>query len=132
MLPPVLTHLLSPFALLNDMPWHFLGEIDGSQITINETFGFVEAIITCPSSIKVPFLLHNHDGKNIHPTGCWKGTYFSEELKVAATYNYQIELVEVHQFSRVKDLFKDFIEHFYELKKNATIGKDLTSKLIAK
>lgn len=40
--------------------------------------------------------------------------------------------MKVHQFSRVKDLFKDFIDQLYELKKIATLSKDPIKKLIAK
>lgn len=123
---------LYPFAMLNDMPLQFLYSIDGCLMKLEETFGFIEAIITCPKDIDIPLLLHNHDGKNIHPTGTWKGTYFSEELKAAVQHGYTVELVRVHQFSRGNDLFKDFIDHFYKLKETATINKDLTTKSIAK
>lgn len=123
---------LYPFAMLKDMPLQFLYTIDGYLMKLEDTFGFIEAIITCPKDIDIPLLLHNHEGKNIHPTGTWKGTYFSEELKAAVEHGYTVELVKVHQFSRAKDLFKNFIDHFYELKKTATLNKDLTRKLIAK
>lgn len=123
---------LYPYAMLNDMPLNYLGEIDGSIIELKDCFGFVEAIVTCPKDIETPLLLHNHNGKNIHPTGTWQGTYFSEELKAAEKYGYTIELVKVYQFSRAIGLFKDFIEHFYELKKTATKNKDLTQKTMSK
>ena len=34
--------------------------------------------------------------------------------------------------AEIRTLRKDFIDHFYELKKTATLNKDLTKKLIAK
>lgn len=118
--------------MLKDMPLQFLYTIDGHLMKLVDTFGFIEAIITCPKDINIPLLLHNHEGKNIHPTGTWKGTYFSEELKAAVEHGYTVELLKVHQFSRAKDLFKNFIDHFYELKKTATISNDFTTKSISK
>lgn len=41
-------------------------------------------------------------------------------------------MIVVHQFSKVSDLFKDFIEHFYELKRIATESTDVTRKQDAK
>lgn len=64
---------------------------------------FVEAVITCPKDIKIPLLMHNYDGKNIHPTGTWTGVYFSEELKAAIKHGYEVEILWAYQFTRVKD-----------------------------
>lgn len=77
--------------------------------------------------------MFNKDGKNIHPTATWKHIYFSEELKAAVNYGYKIDkIIKVHQFSRGKDLFTDFIEHLYELKKIGTDSNDPIVKLNAK
>ena len=123
---------LYPFAMLQDMPLDYIGEFEGSSITLDECFGFVEVIVKSPKDIETPLLLQYVDGKIIHPTGTWKATYFSEELKAAAKYGYTYEIIRAYQFTRAIDLFKDFIDHFYELKKQATQDNDLTLKLISK
>lgn len=77
-------------------------------------------------------LQHNFNGRIIHPTGTWEGTYFSEELKAAVKHGYSIQILSVLHFSKQPDLFKSYINHFYELKKEATANKDVTNKAIAK
>ena len=120
-----------PYAMLsNPMP-------GGPPRISNETnldniFGFVEAIITCPQDIKTPLLLHNFNGKNIHPTGTWKGVYFSEELKAVVNHGYKVKMVNVYLFSREKNLFNDYVNHFHDLKKTATVNKDFTRRQISK
>lgn len=118
---------LYPFAMMNDMPLHYLFTIENSGIELEDTFGFVEAIITPPKDIQNPLLMHHYMGKNIHPIGTWQGTYFSEELKAAVKYGYEIEILKVHQFSRIQDLFKEYVSDFYELKKKATAEKNTTT-----
>lgn len=56
---------LYPFALLNDMPLKFLGTHTGMKL--EDTFGFIGAVITSPKNV-VPLLLHQQEGKRIHPT----------------------------------------------------------------
>ena len=60
---------LYPFAMLNDMPLNFIKEEKGFNIRLEDVFGFVHCIITCPKDIANPLLLHNFNGKIIHPTG---------------------------------------------------------------
>lgn len=124
---------LYPKAMLNTMPLNYIGEIDGCDVELADTFGFCEAIIESPLNIKIPLLIHHHDeGKNIHPIGKWKATYFSEELKAAVKYGYKVTLIKVYQFSRYDDLFSDYINHFYELKKTAESNLDPTRRQMAK
>ncbi|KDR65024.1 hypothetical protein GALMADRAFT_82379 [Galerina marginata CBS 339.88] len=79
-------------------------------------FGFIECIIESPINIKIPILPMKHRGKTIFPTGTWKGTYFSEELKEAVKYGYKIKMLKGYEYSKY-DLFKSYIEHFYNIKK---------------
>lgn len=123
---------LSSFAMLNDMPLNFVKEEKGVNINLDEVFGFVHCIVTCPKDIPNPLLLHNFNGRIIHPTGTWEGTYFSEELKAAIKYGYKIHILKVFHFSRHPDLFTKYINHFYEIKKEATMNKDAAKKAIAK
>lgn len=69
---------LYPFAMLNDMPLHYLYTTEGSWVELDNTVGFVEAIITSPKDIQNPLLMHHYMGKNI-TIGTWQGTYFSPQ-----------------------------------------------------
>ena len=40
------------------------------------------------------------------------------ELKVAESYGYKIKVIKAHMFS-AKNIFNNYVDHFYELKKNA-------------
>ena len=124
---------LYPFAMLNDMPLIFERDVPGFLVELDKFFGFLEVIVECPQDIKTPLLLHNRNGKIIHPTGTWQGTYFSEELKAAMKHGYTIkEIIVGYEFKREANLFKDYVNHFYEVKKAATINKDITMRSISK
>ena len=56
---------LSPKAMLNDKPGKFIGELNPYTTNIEDVFGFVEVIITCPKDIGNPILIHHSNGKNI-------------------------------------------------------------------
>ena len=107
---------LYPYAMLKDLPLNYLGEF--TNIKLEDCFGFIECIVTCPSNIKYPLLIHNYKGRIIHPTGTWKGVYFSEELKEVVKYGYIITVIKAYQFSKAQ-LFTDYIEHFYDKKNNS-------------
>lgn len=53
-------------------------------------------------------------------------------MKAAVKYGYEIEILKVHHFSRIQDLFKEYVSDFYELKKKATAEKNNTTTKIAK
>ena len=124
---------LYPYAMLNDMPLNFLGEhiVNNSnreQFKLENIFGFIECDVECPTNIKYPLLIHNVNGKIVHPTGRWSGTYFSEELKAVCKYGYKIKINKVYLFSR-ENLFNDYIDHFYEKKKNSVGAERFIAKL---
>lgn len=120
---------LYPYAMLKDMPLKYEGVYEDLNIKLDDCFGFIEAVITSPDNIKIPLLPFKHNGKIIHPIGTWKGTYFSEELKAAVEYGYKVEVIKHYKFTRSQDLFKKYIDKFYELKKNA---KNPAERYIAK
>ena len=41
-------------------------------------------------------------------------------------------MVNVYLFSREKNLFNDYVNHFHDLKKTATVNKDFTRRQISK
>ena len=113
---------LYPFAMLNPMPYSLLNDgkiIDLSNRSLETFFGFAYCRIFCPLDMLRPVLPFHSNGKTIYPVGTWQGTYFSEELKAVAKLGYQITLIRGFEFTKI-DLFSDYVNHFYEIKKNST------------
>ena len=64
----------------------------------------------------LPLRLKN--GTIIYPKGQWTGTYFSEELKTVMSYGYKIKPLYGYSFEK-QYYFNDYVNYFYNLKKNA-------------
>jgi hypothetical protein len=110
---------LYPYAMLETVPYKIKNtHTDLSKVKAKNFKGFVLAQVTCPENIKHPIVAYKHEGKTIYPKGTWKGVYFSEYLAKAETFGYKIELISGIEFE-YKDLFSDYIKHFYEIKKTA-------------
>src|SRR6266478_2595449 len=113
---------LYPFAMLNPMPYDILNNgklIDLSNRTLDNFFGFALVKVVCPLDMLRPVLPVHHEGKTIYPVGTWEGTYFSEELKAVVKLGYEIILIKGYEFSKT-DLFSDYVNHFYDIKKNSS------------
>jgi hypothetical protein len=51
------------------MPLEFLGESEGSNIRLEDVFGFAEARITTPDNIEIPLLPVKLYNETFHPLG---------------------------------------------------------------
>jgi len=109
-----------PFAMLNDMPI-------GNPILSNDTnldnyFGFVYGEITAPdyNTLRVPYIQMKDDNSDI--TNCPRGSFsrmiFSEEIKQGLKDGYTMKVKYGYKFERGKNLFKDYVETMYDIKKN--------------
>jgi len=119
---------LYPKAMCNPMPIEFLGEIEGTNVNLEDVFGFAEAKITAPDNIETPLLPFKVFNETLHPLGSWIGMYFTEELKVVEKYGYKVELIKVYNFSKA-DIFSNYIKYFYNIKKFATGASRLIAKM---
>lgn len=119
---------LYPKAMCNPMPIEFLGESNGSDVKLENIFGFAEAKITAPDNIEIPLLPFKLLNETIHPLGSWIGVYFTEELKTVEKFGYKVDLIKVYSFSKA-DIFTKYIEYFYNIKKNATGALRLIAKM---
>jgi hypothetical protein len=97
--------------------------------TLDSFFGFAEAHIYCPESMKRPVLPFHLNGKTIYPVGTWTGVYFSEELKAVAKLGYKITLIRGYEFTKI-DLFSKYINTFYEIKRVSSGPEKLIAKLL--
>jgi hypothetical protein len=123
---------LYPYAMKKDIPYELIAfHKDLSNYPLKDFFGFCLAEIECPNTVKIPLLPYKHKGKTIFPKGKWIAVYFSEELKEVIKYGYKVKLINGYEFTKM-DLFSDYVDHFYDKKKNAKLNKDEASKFIAK
>lgn len=106
---------LYPHSMLNDMP------IGKPRFTNNpnlkDYFGFVFAEIKSPEYMFIPTLPHRDNNKMFCPLGSWKGWYFSEELKQAEEFGYEIKVLYGYQFNRGKEVFDNYVYTCYYHKK---------------
>ena len=91
------------------------------NVQLSTFFGFCLVKVTWPKNIVNPLLPYRNNSKGdvLYPTGEWYGIYFSEELKSVIKYDYKFEFIQGWRFSS-SHIFKDYVEHFYEIKKNST------------
>ncbi len=122
---------LYPYAMKMTLPNKPLRKYsDMSNIKLEDFFGFALAEVHCPESVLIPLLPYKDPQSNrtIHPRGTWQAVYYSEELKAVSKLGYQIKLIEGTEFSKFEP-FDEYIDHFYDLKKNSTGGVRFIAKM---
>jgi DNA polymerase type B, organellar and viral len=121
---------LYPYAMKQPMPYELLRKVKifENNFNLNNFFGFLKVEVNSSRDIPIPLLPCKYQGKTIYPTGSWTGVYFSEELKAVVTQGYQFKFIEGYEFSKI-DLFSDYVNHFYEKKKNSLGAERYISKM---
>lgn len=106
-------------------------KIHKNMNNIDNFFGFIKCDVITPNNILKPILPYKDfkNGRTIYPIGKWTATYFSEELKEAIKLGYKINPIIGYEFDKI-DLFIDYINHFYNIKKNSP--KNSPQRFIAK
>lgn len=99
--------------------WH--GNLEGKDL--DSIFGFIEAYVVCPKTIKNPFLPYRDQNNTlIKPTGEFVGVYYSEELKYARGLGYTVLPISGYLFERMESPKKDFVSSLYESRLEARIS----------
>jgi hypothetical protein len=119
-----------PFAMLNDMPV-------GNPVFVNCTdisnfFGFAYGLITPPSKerLKNAILgISDVKGNTVRSRAPFESIIFSEEIKYAITQGYTFQMQWGFSFKRGKNIFDDFVNHFYNIKRDS---KDSVQRANAK
>jgi DNA polymerase type B, organellar and viral len=125
---------LYPFAMLNDMPTGNM--LFSTDSNINNYFGivFVEVDTTGLDSryLNYPLLPHKIDGRMYNPLGKWTGWYFSEEVKLAISFGYSVNVLYGYKFEKSSNVFNSFINKYFDIKAGfSNINMDrTTAKLI--
>jgi len=60
---------LYPKAMCNPMPIEFLSESEGTNVRLEDVFGFAEARIIAPDNIEIPLLPFKIFNETLHPLG---------------------------------------------------------------
>lgn len=92
------------------------------MIPIHQFFGVAKVKISSPEFMHLPFLpTRSNVGKVTFGLGTIVGTYTSVELKQAVALGYEIKEIyeQWHYPHQSSDLFKEYVETFFELKKKA-------------
>lgn len=123
---------LYPAQMKKDMPIGNL--IKSNDSNLDNYFGFCYASVDVPEHTYSPVLPFRDDNNNIfYPVGNWDGWYPSVMLKNARD-NYGVK-VKVHWGYKQEGndtVFRDFIDRFVELKKNAEIDNNSSRRSRAK
>lgn len=96
-------------------PLYFKGEKE-----LNDCFGFVKVMVTCPVDIDkptLPFKINTGNGqRTIFPSGTWTSWYFTEELKDKVQDGYKFKIEEGYLFNKRIKIFRDYINTLYKIK----------------
>jgi hypothetical protein len=114
---------LYPFAMLNDMP---TGDMKFStDPNIMNYFGIVFVTVDTtnldPRYSNYPLLPHKMDGRMYNPLGKWSGWYFSEEVKLAISFGYNIFVHYGYKFDKTSNVFNSFIETYFSIKAGTSL-----------
>lgn len=89
----------------------------GSDYSLSEIFGIIKCNIIAPDNLYAPILLtKTADSRVIAPTGSWTGWYCTEELKLAKSYGYEIEVIEGYHWPESDIIFRDYVNTLYDLR----------------
>lgn len=117
---------LYPTQMRGDLPLECIGE--ASDVS---DYGFHDVTVQSPG-LHIPVLGTKQTGKFIFPNGIIRGVFFSEEIEYALMCGYKIlEYHHGYRFNKSDELFKDYVNFFYDMRKTAGNNKALneTAKL---
>nr|GME06072.1 DNA polymerase-like [Ipomoea batatas] len=87
---------------------------------LDSMFGFIEAYVVCPKTIKKPFLPYRDKNNTLlFPTGEFVGVYYTEELKYARGLGYMVLPISGYLFKRMESPFRSFVSSLFESRLDA-------------
>jgi len=121
-----------PFVMQFPVPIQYIGE---TRKLTDILYGFVDATVTIPDMYFPPLPLKLE--KLFFPVGRMRGVWTSEELIEAEQQGARIEKIHKAYYFRTQEIFKDYVDKLYLLKKTAgeptrTIAKYLLNSLFGK
>jgi DNA polymerase type B, organellar and viral len=112
--------VMKDFPMPGGVPiWH--GNLEGKDL--DSIFGFIEAYVECPKTIKKPFLPYRDKNNTlIFPTGEFVGVYYSEELKYARGLGYTVVPISGYLFEKMESPLRNFVSSLFESRLEAKIS----------
>lgn len=113
---------LYPYAALNKMPGtdcNYIETFDDKGLDLDKLFGFFYARVKT-NNLYIGLLPVHIDNRLICPNGEFYGIWSSEELKFAKSKGYEITVIKGYNFNKVDNIFNDYINELFNLKKNST------------
>lgn len=105
-------YIMKSFQMPGGEPvWH--GNLDDKDL--ESLYGFIEAYVVCPETIKKPFLPYRDKKTDtlIFPTGAFVGVYYSEELKFAKSLGYTVLPLSGYLYERKESPFDRFVNELF-------------------
>jgi len=103
---------------------------------LEESYGFLESYIECPSSMNKPFLPYRSEksGLLIFPTGRFIGVYFYEEMKYAKSIGYKVRPLRGYLYDKGYGVIDRFVGDMYSnrsrAKREGNAGFAYVSKIL--
>ncbi|MEM3264677.1 MAG: DNA polymerase [Thermoplasmata archaeon] len=91
--------------------------------------GIYECEVEAPD-MYIPVLPVKHNGKLIFPVGKFSGVWCSPELDLAIEKGYKIKVKKGYVFIKTANIFKDYVDYWYNIKKNSLGAKKAVAKLM--
>lgn len=112
--------VMKEFPMPGGVPvWH--SDLDSMEL--DSMFGFIQAYVECPKTMKRPFLPYRNEKDKdrilLFPTGEFVGVYYSEELKYARDLGYKVLPICGYLFQKMESPFKDYVNSLFECRSNA-------------
>nr|YP_010697788.1 hypothetical protein P1R16_mgp08 [Porodaedalea niemelaei]WCF76684.1 hypothetical protein [Porodaedalea niemelaei] len=103
---------------------YFIGDIlkmPQYKSYIDMYLGVYKVKVTSPKDIKHPLLPYKINESTVYGTGTWEGRYYSEELKNAAKFGSQYEILAGYLFEG-QDIFSNYVKTLSKMKEDSTKG----------
>ena len=98
---------------------------------IPDALGYYYIRVKVPETEYIPLLPYrDKEGKLLFPQGTWQGWYYSPEVSKAIELGYDVKVLKGYVFKRTDYIFREFVRHYYEIKKHSTGAKKFIAKLM--
>ena len=118
--------------MLQDMP---IGNIvKSTDSNLDNYFGFCYATVNVPKNVNNPVLSYRDELGNVYnPVGNWTGMFSSEILKLARNVDKAEIIVHYgYKFDKGKDIFKEYIYSYFDMKNLARIENNESKIFLSK
>jgi len=98
---------------------------------VRNRLGYYFVKVSVPDNDYIPLLPYrDKEGKLLFPQGTWQGWYYSPEIEKALQLGYSIKVYRGYVFKHTGYIFRDFVNHYYDIKKHSTGAKRFIAKLM--